>query len=1030
MEQTLETLIDKPTVPTCGLELWEVGTGRLAPGHVGWSNLEYPAVPLGMELRAISINEQRQVHSRNHQTLAATHLKNHIIPMPSTHHPSVAPRYLVEGENFRPETCAIVLGVAGGTGGVGVARTKEDGECMQRLRALLVGQTSGAQTPSGTKRVLQMRRIILSIQDQMNPKTDLVPDPENPKLRWAQVADDPVLANEHFRRAFCYVQKHPADGVVQELVLSIHNKILHVYLLSIYLAQWARVAILWDTFQAAYTASIEAKVFITEAERQEAIRQERLKAHEMAGGATLVLNQVGNLVGEGGKGVMHMGGFLADAVSSAPIVGSTAGTAINAVGDGAYMLGDATKAVGKATTNLGLNAVKGGTKKTYSGFKYAMKGVEKIHSIRTSSSQIAPLPHTSSMLSDMHNEFHSVAVVPSAGESHRWTDFGRYLQHREVDAETWSQFETMSAQLLHAVVHVIPVKNTGNDMRQAIGNAGAALGQAGAALGNAGIQLATGNVSAFGNAMLVNELLGETPPRPNIRPIFSSLVDDTTGGEESSNQALKFVDLVLYNHPGLRANAVAALNQIFTRREKLRDMLTKAPIILSCKDKTTLKFVRQRKMRLRRALDLMVNPDKDDVNDGIVSWADRAHRLHIVHEILTTLNNDPGLHGGCIGLTNLCWMDIDRAGAGVGASRSESTDTTVNDAFVYVPVREDLVEGNQFILGEEGVHDIVIEFLEKNESTAREDFEVDVFGPEIRGVYRELFKFIFFFVCDAPANRVLLANERIMRVLHGYLEWWPGSDVVCLLREILVDDERGSDLIMERHVKLYCRKLLGQVKRLSGQLIKEQEAARDAGAAAVENAIPSMPSFEEPRSAATNGTRSPPPSLGSDGGSVASSSVNNASPKQLNKTRHEPLYFEDVVAAVDFTEWYGSRVNWSQATELVLLLLEILECNHRPVERLQRVVFAELEEDLQIKNGSDTMQEDLQSETMVSTLARGGPTYSHCRNSAALIGDSTSFSHDTVTLQLGSRAKHPLCRWPCFFSSAMTAKTRHIQSNA
>ena len=287
----------------------------------------------------------------------------------------------------------------------------------------------------------------------------------------------------------------------------------------------------------------------------------------------------------------------------------------------------------------------------------------------------------------------------------------------------------------------------------------------------------------------------------------------------------------------------------------------------------------------------------------------------------------------------------------MGASHLKSTGTEVDDGFVYVPVREDLLDGNQFILSEEGVHDIVLGFLEKNASAAREEFELDVFGPDIYGVYRELFKFIFFFTCDAPANRVLMANERIMWVLHGYLEWWPGSDVVCVLREILVNDESANDLIMESHVHLYCRKLMDHLKRLSGRLIKEQEAARNAGAAEAERTIPSMPSFRGAKDTAMKG-------------SLDSVNSTSPTPMQLNKTRHEPLHLADVVAAVDVGEWYGSRVDWSQASELVLLLLEILECNRRPVERLQRLVVAELEEELQMDDRSDAMQ----TKTMVSAL--------------------------------------------------------------
>ena len=62
MESAVPTLIDKPNIPDCGLALWksdEESGYHLAPGHVGWSNLEYPAVPKGMYLRPINVNEQR-----------------------------------------------------------------------------------------------------------------------------------------------------------------------------------------------------------------------------------------------------------------------------------------------------------------------------------------------------------------------------------------------------------------------------------------------------------------------------------------------------------------------------------------------------------------------------------------------------------------------------------------------------------------------------------------------------------------------------------------------------------------------------------------------------------------------------------------------------------------------------------------------------------------------------------------------------------------------------------------------------------
>ena len=107
-----------------------------------------------------------------------------------------------------------------------------------------------------------------------------MPDPDNPKLRWAMIADDPAQAEEHFRRAFCYIQKNPSDGVMQELTKEIHNRILHIYSVTIHLAQNIRVAILWEKFQIAYTKTIEESVFITEAEQR--VKDEQVRVRRVA----------------------------------------------------------------------------------------------------------------------------------------------------------------------------------------------------------------------------------------------------------------------------------------------------------------------------------------------------------------------------------------------------------------------------------------------------------------------------------------------------------------------------------------------------------------------------------------------------------------------------------------------------------------------------------------------------------------------------------------------------------------------------
>ena len=114
------------------------------------------------------------------------------------------------------------------------------------------------------------------------------------------------------------------------------------------------------------------------------------------------------------------------------------------------------------------------------------------------------------------------------------------------------------------------------------------------------------------------------------------------------------------------------------------------------------------------------------------------------------------------------------------------------------------------------------------------------------------------FVCNMPANRALMAETRTIEVLHRYLEWWPQSDVICVLREIFVDNQVANDMISEKHIRLYCRKLLDQATGLASQLREEQNepvtVGQTNGDGGLEERsqspelIPSMPTFGAPRS--------------------------------------------------------------------------------------------------------------------------------------------------------------------------------------
>jgi hypothetical protein len=111
----------------------------------------------------------------------------------------------------------------------------------------------------------QLRAHLRRLQVMLDPRKDGSPALAGmtgaSNTTWQALAEDEGLAEEHFKRAYCYIQKSPLDGVLQQERLNILQAIVDVYYITVTTNQAMRVTSLWSVFQRVFKAEIEDKVF-------------------------------------------------------------------------------------------------------------------------------------------------------------------------------------------------------------------------------------------------------------------------------------------------------------------------------------------------------------------------------------------------------------------------------------------------------------------------------------------------------------------------------------------------------------------------------------------------------------------------------------------------------------------------------------------------------------------------------------------------------------------------------------------------
>lgn len=116
-------------------------------------------------------------------------------------------------------------------------------------------------TPQQPQDAVEAIRLHLrSLQKALDPTRQAEPL-DSPGQTWQSLAEDSLLAEEHFGRAFSYTQKTPLDGLLQKGRMNLQREILNIWQLSVSTNQNLRVASFWHVFQLIYKRHIEDVCF-------------------------------------------------------------------------------------------------------------------------------------------------------------------------------------------------------------------------------------------------------------------------------------------------------------------------------------------------------------------------------------------------------------------------------------------------------------------------------------------------------------------------------------------------------------------------------------------------------------------------------------------------------------------------------------------------------------------------------------------------------------------------------------------------
>lgn len=142
----------------------------------------------------------------------------------------------------------------------------------------------------------------------------------------------------------------------------------------------------------------------------------------------------------------------------------------------------------------------------------------------------------------------------------------------------------------------------------------------------------------------------------------------------------------------------------------------------------------------------------------------------------------------------------------------------VNSNYRFVQVRgicfPDPTHACAKVLADQSIHKVVLAFLAKVLSSARspEDFKSRL-CDEQKEVIKACVVFLFYFLYDHHNNSMLLSNARDLGIITKLFEIWPGTSVVTLLNEILVDNGRANKMLDETQIKGFVNLLFTAVRK-------------------------------------------------------------------------------------------------------------------------------------------------------------------------------------------------------------------------
>ena len=597
-----------------------------------------------------------------------------------------------------------------------------------------------------------IRSILRSLQKALDPTLQDQPL-DSPGQTWPSLAEDASLAEEHFGRAFAYVQKTPLDGLLQKGRMDLQCEILNIWQLSISTNQNLRVATFWNVFQNVYKRHIEDVCFPVQELTDEADAGHDDEDDDEDGDGSAIQKNVDT------------------------------GSVIN---------GDEVD-LDKVSEMLALGQV------SKPDLSFEMENPSRGTGIEMAPKRLSTMPSRQYSQEEDLPEEAMMSKARALTEQER--NERRYLEHRDVDANAWAKFRQEAKAEVRKVLDVFK-----NDNRK--------------------------------------RLMGD-------------FVVESANIEIQKQRGIAFLNLLLYDNDELSGLAVKILYRHFNRRVEFSSRLINSTLVLESQDKDTLKFVAKRRGALSRCMQQFANPYRG----GAVASKDadkRAkatqQRLKNLAEFVCVLFNDPERSPGPLGLVNLCWTPLwdafdnssdndgleaaaataassfASAAAGDSQGSFSSAESGESDAAVTsapkvltatervmvlagygahplvrgLPREEKVEEMNQQMLGEQGVHETVLEFLKdvvRNERS-KDDFDTNLCAEQ-KQVVKACLVFLFYFCYAHVHNSDLLSTPAYLEVLLNLLPWWEGSEVAVLLAEVLRDNDAGNKMVEGNHVRAF-----------------------------------------------------------------------------------------------------------------------------------------------------------------------------------------------------------------------------------